>query len=277
MLIRLSLVFTYIFYCIRFGVAPWRYFQLNAPYFNEQRNLFSKLDMDKRIPKQWLLEQFMDLGARDPSSYPVFAKPEWGQNSQGVVRADNLLQLNALRSQRTERHPFYLIQQAATEKREFELFMIPDENDLQKFSVLSVTETCNRSNDALPVNGIYNKDSYYQDCAPQLSAQDLDAIWGHLKQIGNYRIARYGVRADSLQDLIAGRFHVVEINLYVPMPLLLLVEDMTLWSKLKFVKKAMIQLVSVTGTIPAAQANKSVFFKKLRVAQRLKSVNKATL
>ena len=47
MLIRLSLIFSYIFYCIRLGVAPWRYFQLNAPYFNEQRNLFSKLDMDK--------------------------------------------------------------------------------------------------------------------------------------------------------------------------------------------------------------------------------------
>jgi len=31
--------------------------------------------MDKRIPKQWLLEQYMDLGARDPSDYPVFVKP----------------------------------------------------------------------------------------------------------------------------------------------------------------------------------------------------------
>ena len=75
MLIRLSLIFTYILYCIRLGVAPWRYFQLNAPYFNEQRNLFSKLDMDKRIPKQWLPEKFMDSGVHGPSHYPVFIKP----------------------------------------------------------------------------------------------------------------------------------------------------------------------------------------------------------
>lgn len=276
MLIRLSLIFTYIFYCIRFRVAPWRYFQLNAPYFNEQRNLFSKLDMDNRIPKQWLLEQFMDLGARDPSTYPVFVKPEWGQNSQGVVRVDNLLQLNALRLERTERHPFYLIQQAAPEKREFELFMIPNADDLQQCDILSITETRNRSGEALPVNGIYNEDSYYQDCAAQLNQQQLSQIWGHVKQMGNYRIARYGLRANSLEDLIIGKFHVVEINLYVPMPLLLLVKEKSLSSKLQFISRAMKQLVFVTGAIPDTQVSKSVFFKKLRIAQRLKSVNKTT-
>lgn len=274
MLIRLSLIFSYIGYCIRFGVAPWKYFQLNAPYFNEQRNMFSKLDADKRIPKQWLLEQFLDLGAREPSSYPVFVKPEWGQNSQGVQRIDNHLQLDRQRESRTTGHPLYLIQQAAPGKHEFEVFMIPDEHDQQRFSILSVTETCNRSSDALPVNGIYNQDTYYQDCANKLTEQKLQKIWGHLKQIGNYRIARYGVRADSLQDFIDGKFHVVEINLYVPMPLLLLSQGMTLRSKAKFIRTAMKQLVLVTQTIPHNQVKKSVFFKKLGVAKRLKSVNK---
>jgi len=230
--------------------------------------------MDKRIPQQWLLEQFMDLGHREPSSYPVFVKPEWGQNSQGVERVDNSWHLERLREQRTSRHPFYLIQQAAPGKREFELFMIPDEDDLQQRSLLSVTETCNRSSEALPVNGIYNQDTYYLDCAQKLSPEQLDKIWGHLKQMGNYRIARYGVRADSLEDLIAGRFHVVEINLYVPMPLVLLSEGMTLWKKLTFIQKAMKQLVLVTQSIPATQQKKSVFFKKLRIAKRLKSINK---
>jgi hypothetical protein len=276
LLIRLSLVFTYIFYSIRFRVAPWLYFQLNAPHFNEQRNLFSKLDMDKRIPKQWLLEQFMDLGARDPSHYPVFIKPEWGQNSQGVVRVDNLLQLHALRQQRTSRHPFYLIQQAAPGIREFEIFMIPNKDDLQQYSILSVTETCNRSAEVLPVNGIYNKDSYYQNCASRLTQMQLDKIWGHLKQMGNYRIARYGLRANSLEDLIAGQFHVVEVNLYVPMPLVLLVKENTFWKKWQFINKAMTQLVLVTQTIPDTQLTKPVFFKKLHIAKRLKSLTKST-
>lgn len=276
MLIRLTLILTYIGYCIRHGVAPWRYFQLNAPYFNEQRNLFSKLDVDKRIPKQWLLEQFMDLGSREPTQYPVFVKPEWGQNSQGVERVDNSRQLDRLREQRTARHPFYLIQQAALGKREFELFMIPNQDDLQQCSLLSITETCNRGPDDLPVNGIYNKDTYYQDCSSRLTTEQLGQIWGHLKQMGDYRIARYGIRADSLDALIAGRFQVVEINLYVPMPLVLLADHMTLSSKLCFIKKAMKQLVLVTESIPATQQKKSVFFKKLSVAKRLKSISKTT-
>ncbi|MFT5559869.1 MAG: hypothetical protein ACI9RZ_002357, partial [Sphingobacteriales bacterium] len=62
MLTRITLVVSYILYCIRFAVAPWKYFQLNANYFNEQRNLFSKLDMDARIPIQWRLVQCMDMG-----------------------------------------------------------------------------------------------------------------------------------------------------------------------------------------------------------------------
>lgn len=238
--------------------------------------MFSKLDVDKRIPKQWLLEQFMDLDSREPRQYPVFVKPEWGQNSQGVVRVDNSWQLDRLREQRTAHHPFYLIQQAASGKREFELFMIPNEDDLQQFSILSVTETCNRGPEELPVNGIYNQDTYYQDCASKLTAEQLEKIWGHLKQMGDYRIARYGVRADSLEDLVAGVFHVVEINLYVPMPLLLLVKEMTLGKKLAFILQTMKQLVLVTKKIPNTQQRKSVFFKKLRISKRLKSVNKTT-
>lgn len=274
MLLRLSLVFTYIFNCIRLRVGPWQYFQLNAPYFNETRNIFSKLEMDNRIPSQWLLEQFMDYGTRDPSQYPVFVKPEWGQNSSGVSRVDNLQQLNALRQLRTESDPFYLIQQAAPGLKEFELFMIPDQDDLQQYAILSVTETCNRSEDALPVNGIYNKDSYYQDRSPQLNQVQLDKIWGHLKQMGNYRIARYGVRANSLEDLIAGKFHVVEVNLYVPMPLVLLVKEYSFWKKWQFIQKAMKQLVLVTQSIPETQQIKPVFFKKLPFVRRVKSFNK---
>ncbi|MDP0589460.1 MAG: hypothetical protein QS748_09850 [Candidatus Endonucleobacter bathymodioli] len=276
MLIRLSLIFTYIFYCIRLNVAPWRYFQLNAPYFNEHRDIFSKLDMDKRIPKQWLLEQFIDLGVYSPSHYPVFVKPEWGQNSQGVVRVDNLLQLNAQRQKRTARHSFYLIQQAAPELCEFELFMIPKIENSQQFFTLSVTETCNRSADKLPVNGIYNPDSYYKNCASQLTEAQLHKIWSHLKQMGNYRIARYGVRANSLNELVSGNFHVVEVNLYTPMPLLLLVSDFTLLEKFHFIKQNMKQLVLVTQSIPKGQLTKPVFFKKPHIARCLKIFMKTT-
>ena len=93
MLIRILLVLSYIAWCFRFRIGPWKYFQLNANYFNEDLDLFSKLDMDALIPSQWRLPQFADQAGLFPESYPVFIKPEWGQNSQGIVRADNEQQL----------------------------------------------------------------------------------------------------------------------------------------------------------------------------------------
>jgi hypothetical protein len=274
LLTRIALVVSYILYCIRFLVGPWKYFQLNATYFNEQRNLFSKLDMDARIPKQWQLEQFMDIANNNPSAYPVFMKPEWGQNSQGIVRIDNLLALQKIRQKRSPSPPFYLLQQAAPEKREFEIFVIPEKDNLQQFSVLSITETCNSGDDPLPINGIYNDHTYYTDCLGLLSLTQQQKIWSHLKQIGEFRIVRYGVRADSLESLIAGQFHVIEINLYVPMPLILLVQDVGFWQKIKFIRRSMKQLAKVTTMIPRTQAVKSVFFNKLKLAQRLKRATK---
>ncbi len=277
MLIRILLVASYILHCIRLRVGPWKYFQLNAPYFNDQRNLFSKLDMDQRIPKQWRLEQFMDFGQRDPDSYPVFVKPEWGQNSQGIIRADNLQQLNSHRQARTTRHPFYLIQSAAPGKREFEIFVIAQSENIEQVALFSITETCNSGDDPLPINGIYNQTSYYQDLAGQLSKEQQTKIWSHLKRCGQFRIARYGVRADSLASLIAGHFHIIEINLFVPMPLLLLVEELQTWQKIKFVLTAMQQLAAVTKTIPATQTVKAVFFKKLKCAHLLKAITKSEI
>jgi len=274
LLTRIALVVSYILYCIRFGVGPWKYFQLNADYFNEQRNLFSKLDIDARIPQQWRLVQFMDIGNKNPSVYPVFMKPEWGQNSQGIVRIDNLDALQKIRRKRSSSPPFYLLQQAAPGKREFEIFVIPEKDNLQEFAVLSITETCNRGDDPLPINGIYNANTYYKDCLTQLSLKQQNKIWSHLKQIGEFRIARYGIRADSLESLIAGQFHIIEINLYVPMPLILLVQDVSLWQKMKFIGSGMKQLAKVTTTIPPKQAVKPVFFNKLKSAQRLKRAAK---
>lgn len=274
MLTRISLVMSYIIYCVRFAVGPWKYFQLNAPYFNEKRDLFSKLDIDERIPKKWRLEQFMDLGHKNPAAYPVFVKPEWGQNSQGISRADSLQALQLIRQKRAASPPFYLLQQAAPGKREFEIFIIPEQDNLQAVAVFSMTETCNKSDDPLPINGIYNDSTYYKDCSAKLSLEQQNQIWRHLKQIGEFRIARYGIRADSLESLIAGKFHIVEINLFVPMPLILLVPEFSFWHKIKFIQGSMKQLAKATKTIPETQAVKAIFFKKLKFSQLLKRITK---
>jgi len=275
LLIRILLVLSYILWCCRFLIAPWKYFQLNANYFNQYRKIFSKLDMDLLIPEKWRLMQFVDQGPdlnnKQPNDYPIFIKPEWGQNSQGVSRIDSLLQLQQHRQYRTQNGPRYLIQAAAKGKREFEIFYIPGATTNQSAAIISVTETCNSSDDLMPVNGILNRDTYYQSCMPQLSVQQLQKIESLFSKIGDFRIARFCARADSLEALLDEQFSIVEINVYVPMPLILLTKKMTFKSKLNFVFSSMKQLALVTKDIPASQVVKSIFFQKLQCARVLKS------
>ena len=281
MLIRILLVLSYILWCCRFLIAPWKYFQLNANYFNEHRHLFSKLDMDLLIPEKWRLTQFVDQGAeqgnKQPEQYPVFLKPEWGQNSQGVCRVDNQQALKEHREQRTENGPRYLIQAAAKGKREFEIFYIPGAKTNHSAAIISVTETCNNSDDEMPVNGIYNKDTFYKSCMPLLNTHQVQKIESMFAAIGPFRIARYCARADSIEALLDGQFSIVEINVYVPMPLILLTDELSFKAQLKFVFSSMKQLALVTKDIPASQAIKSVFFQKLQCARLLKSSTKKEL
>jgi len=271
LLTRILLVLSYITWSFRFRIGPWKYFQLNAKYFNEDLELFSKLDMDLQIPEKWRLAQFVDQTDRLPESFPVFIKPEWGQNSQGIVRADNEEQLNQHRQQRQKNGPRYLIQAAAQGQREFEIFYIPGAQTNQSSAIISITETCNRSNDVMPINGINNRDTSYRSCMSELNAQQIEKIEHIFGCIGDFKIARYCARADSLQALLDEQFSIVEINIYVPMPLILLVKNISFKEKVNFIFSTMRQLALVTKDIPASQAVKSVFFKKLQSARLLKA------
>ena len=274
MLVRIYQVLVYILFCLCQRVAPWKYYQLNAQYFNQQRGIFSKLDTDLLIPNQWRLHQFLDIDHAQPQHYPVFVKPEWGQNSFGVQRADNAQQLAKIRDNRQAKTGNYLIQQAAPGASEFEIFVIPAVQESQNPVVLSLTETLNSSDEKYPVNGIYNQATAYQDLSEQLTAAQQKKLWGHLKLIGQFRLSRIGLRADSLEDLVNGDFKVIEINLLYPMPLMLLSENRTWLQKNCFIWTAMWRLAAITKTIPATAASKSIFFKKLKLAYRLKLPNK---
>lgn len=263
MTIRILLVLSYIASCIRLCVKPWYYFRLNAPYFNDSKGLFSKLDIDRLIPSRWRLEQWVDDGISEPSSYPVFVKPEWGQNSRGISRADNLVQIQQLRAQRTVSDMRYLLQEAAQGAIEFEIFTIANNEDLQKHAILSVTQVSNESSDKFPINGIYNKSTKYHDVTPKLSSQQLAEISKHASEIGEFKIARFGVRANSIAALVAGDFQVIEINLFVPMPLVLLCQQRRTIDNVRFVFGAMYALAKVTKRIPKNQPHKAIFFRKL--------------
>lgn len=277
MIIRIVLVISYIASCIRLRAKPWRYFQLNADYFNKAKGLYSKQDINDLIPKQWRLSQWIDKPATEAKdcpnittkSYPLFVKPEWGQNSQGILRADNADELANIRAQRDTKQPMqYLIQEAAKGKIEFEIFAIPCDQSADRHSMLSVTQVINHSADDYPINGIYNRQTEYMDITPTLSREQLDQLWGYVKAIGRFRISRVGVRADSVEQLIAGDFKVIEINLFLPMPLVLLTSNTSTRNKYKTALRCTWLLAKNTKTLPSIKKEPVIFFKKLAFIRR---------
>jgi len=248
---------------------PWRYFQLNADYFNKKKGLYSKQDINDLIPEQWQLPQWIDRPDVTPDAYPVFIKPEWGQNSKGILRADNAAELNEIRAQRDDTsHVQYLVQEAATGKIEYEIFAIPCDSSADRYAMLSVTQVVNHGQDDYPINGIYNKQTEYVDITAQLNKDNLDQLWGYLKAVGRFRISRFGVRADSVEKLLQGDFKVIEINLFLPMPLVLLTSNTGTRDRFKAALKCTWLLAKITKTIPNIDKEPVIFFKKLAFIRR---------
>ncbi|WP_422132678.1 hypothetical protein [Endozoicomonas sp. ALD040] len=269
MIVRTLLVLGFIWHALRQRVKPWLFFQLNADYFNDAKGLYSKLDMDESIPRRWRLKQSLDTDGIRPEQYPVFLKPEWGQNSAGVIRVDNEIQLEAARANRIQDSVPYLIQEGAQGKREFEVFVICSPDSTKCLRTLSVTQVLNTSNDEHPVNGIYNSETFYLDKTHELDRKQADQLAMHLSETGPFRMARYGIRADSIEALVEGEFKIFEINLFLPMPLVLLSKNLGAFEKLRLIGQLTGQLAQVTGEIPEARKRKSIFFRKLFYLNRL--------
>ncbi len=215
------MVISYIVFCLRAATRPCKYFQLNIPFFDRQAGIFSKLVIDRLIPPPWRLTQFCDDGARQPESYPVFVKPEWSQNARGIHRADNADELRRIRGEIRGAGVRYLIQQGATETNEYEIFSIRHHRNARRWAVLTVTQVCNAS-EANPINSIHNENTRYVEITDSFHREELDRIWEMVCRIAPFSLSRVSVRADNAADLLRGNFHIIEINLFLPMPINLL-------------------------------------------------------
>jgi hypothetical protein len=262
-MIRLRLVLWYIFYCLRFGVPPWNFFQLNAPYFNSEKGIFSKLDIDRCIPARWRLSQVPLTDDFVSSFWPVFLKPEWGQNSRGIIRVDSPESLAQAQKQTAGAAVNYIVQEAAAGRREFEVFYIRSPDNEGDYAVLSVTEVTNSCVERYPVNGIHNPCTSYRDCTDEFVDGGLGRLWNFFKDICAYRIARVSLRGDSLEDVSAGNFTIIEINIFLPMPLILLDNTVSRARKINFVKRSMRYAALLSGKLPRAGRRQSIFFRKL--------------
>ena len=164
----------------------------------------------------------------------------------------------------------YILQEAAPGSREFEIFSIDAHgagrrqaaNVLATADVVTVTEAVN-GREAFPINSKYNSDTRYTDITRSFSNEELGTLASYLREIGRFGIARMSVRADSRQALLAGDFHVIEINLFLPMPINLLDADCTWPEKWRFIRTAMMSLALATRAITPIARPPAIFTRMM--------------
>lgn len=246
---------------------------MNADYFNNEKGIYSKLEINQLIPFRWHLRQLVHNGIYVPEKYPVFFKPEWGQNSYGIYRADSLEDFKDIQEKIKQKDLTYLLQEAAHENREFEVYYIRRADKPDAYSTLTVTEVKNSFENEYPINGVNNIHTTYTDLTQSFLGIGAQIIWNHVKTIGNFRMARVCIKANSEADLLKGQFHIVEINLFTPMPLNLLDPRVSWDSKQQFIKEGMFFLAENAKAISVSQERKNVFLRKLAMHYKVKSLN----
>ena len=251
---------TYMLNCVLMGTKPCKYFQLNSEIFNGDKGIFSKIEIDQLVPEKWRLAQSYDDGVQLPRNYPVFVKPEWGQNSSGIFRADDEASLRRIRQKIESSRIPYIVQEAAAGKMEFEIFSILHHRDKNRSAVLTIAQAINDSED-YPVNGVFNADTHYWDITESFSASQLETIWALLGEIGRFNISRAGLRADSVDQMLAGKFHVIEINLFIPMPVNMLDSGYRFSDLWRMSRSYMMALARITKTRNKELKEKPVFTK----------------
>ena len=266
------MVIVYILDCIRIGTKPCKYFQLNSAAFDRQQGIFSKIAIDEQIPEQWRLDQRYEDGSWMPQIWPVFVKPEWGQNAAGVRRADNIEELADIREQVKGSDIRYLIQQSAPERREFEVFSMRSHQDKGDFSLLTITEAVNTS-ERDPVNSVFNESTQYVEITDQFNDEQQQILWQYLNRIDCFNICRASMRADSIEDLLAGRFHVIEVNLFLPMPINLLDKRYGRWDIFRMVIHYMMCLALLTRARDKNLVEKPVFTKIMTYNRKNRVIN----
>lgn len=267
---RTMLVFWYLYACVRYRAVPWNFFQLNSNYFNEVKGIFSKLEMDALIPGRWRLQQYYFDRELVPDNFPVFLKPEWGQNSTGIVRLHNKAEYQAFARQAPKMNMPYLVQQAAAGRIEFEIYYLRSPENLDDFAIFSITQVTNSSRVRYPINSIYNPDTAYRDITSSFSGKEQQHIWNSLKSIGNFRMARVCIKADSEKMLLQGTFKIVEINLFLPMPLILLANNVEVLNKQRLMGEIMMVTARLVKTIPRNETGRSIFFRKMKAHYKIK-------
>ena len=248
---------------------PWLFFQLNSLHFNAQKRIFSKVYLNELVPLMWRLKHgTLGMALNNELSFPLFLKPEWGQNSYGIFCVNDHAELVCACAdlQKRGESDKYFAQECAKYKNEFEIFYIKQANS-DECAFFNAVQTLNKSDDDYPINSVHNGDTSYEFI--DLSHEQKEAIWSKIKHIGSFRVARVGLMADSIDEILEGRFEVIETNIFTPMPLCLLDNAISKQQKKHYIREITKALALATASL-REQTNASIFFSMAREHYRVK-------
>ncbi len=225
--------------------------------------------MDKQIPSRWRLNQYYYDSNIDPKNYPVFLKPEWGQNSNGIMRLESKEEYKQFHKVVEKTDMPFIVQDAALGKKEFEIYYLRSPDSRDEFSFLSITQVINSCRESHPVNSIHNPCTSYMDRTKSFSDNELQIIWNFIREIGEFRMARVGLKADNIKNILSGKFSIIEINLFLPMPLVLLAENVEQSEKKKIIRTTMSLTARLVNTIPNYETGRRIFFRKMKTHYKI--------
>lgn len=229
------------------------------------------MDIDKCIPENYRLDQYIYTKEEVPSRFPVFLKPEWGQNSNGIHLAGNNDEYIEFEKVTQKVDIPYIVQENAQGIKEYEIYYLRSPEQRKNYAYLSVTQVENRGDDTYPINSIYNPSTAYRDITSSFSRADLQQIWQIVGAIGNFRMARVGVKADDREALLQGKFKIIEINLFLPLPLVLLSYNVQRLEKFKIIGKTMTIAAQLVATLSREETRQWIFFRKMRAHYKIAS------
>lgn len=270
--LRIKIVLYYIFNCFRLKVLPWNYFQINWWFFNEKKWIFSKIEIEKDIPKKWKLKSLnINFPINDKKIsqlenelwFPLFLKPEWWQNSFWIIAVKNKKELIKNLNKISKSKISYIAQQAANYSKEFELFFIKDPDDFNKTKLISWVESKNKSGIKQYINWV-DLNTTYHNILWKLKKSEISKINKNINKLQNFKLWRIWLKADSINDLIEGNFEIFEINIFIPFPLHLLDKNISNLDKNKFIIDFTYSLAKLTKNINFTWIKKNIFFPKIK-------------
>ncbi len=254
---------------------------MNAKYFNDEKGIYSKCEIEDNIPDKWKLQSYIiesNLSITDQKnkilsrmSLPVFFKPEWGQNSHGIFVVETEKELVRRLKQIKKDNISYIYQETSQYQNEYEVLYTRDPIQPHMITLQSMVEAKPSEASKYPINGIYCNTTYH-DISDKWSETQKERFRWYMKEIWDFNIARVWIKSHSLQDLKDWIFEIFEINIFIPFPLHLLDKNILQIEKNKFLKKFTKSLALLTSHIPK-ENNKSIFFRKIFTHYKIKLNN----